>query len=66
MRYTTHICTRPIEDQDQIFALVLRLGGWSNLRIDRVEYTVPQDRDYLLYLLDSSLRAAPHLDYYYR
>ena len=64
MLYTTHISYLPIDQQDELFALTLRLGGWCNILIDAVEYTVPEDRAYLLYLLDSGLRAVSHRDYY--
>lgn len=42
-------------EQDALFNLALRLNGWASILVDSVEYTVPEHRAYLLYLID------PHL-----
>jgi hypothetical protein len=61
-----YICLRSHQDwttQDRLGLLAQRLGGWFTIRGDCVDYLVPQDRAYLLHLIDSELRRQQHLDH---
>lgn len=49
--------------QDPLSILVQRLGGWLSIRCDCVDYWVPEDRAYMLFLLDPNLQRKPELDY---
>ena len=61
-----YICLRSHQDwttQDRLGFLAQRLGGWFSIRGDCVDYFVPQDRAYLLHLVDGELSRQLHLDY---
>lgn len=53
----------PWDTQDSLGFLCQRLHGWFSIRGDCVDYFVPQDRSYMLYLLDPNLKHNHHLDY---
>jgi hypothetical protein len=63
MLYTSHISRLPFREQDELYNLAMRLGGWASILVDSVVYTVPSDRAYLLYILDSNLVPASDRDY---
>ena len=60
------VCLRSYTDwptQDQIGFLVQRLNGWFEPSLFDVEYYVPEDRAYMLYLIDPNIEPIPQRDY---
>lgn len=58
MLYTCYRSRLPIHLQDELSLLAQRLGGWLSVEFDSVLYSVPEDRAYMLFLID------PHLERY--
>ncbi len=64
--YTLYPCLRSHSDwttQDQLSLLTQRLNGWFSVRSDVIDYWVPEDRAYMLYMIDANLTREPTLDY---
>lgn len=64
--FVTYPCLRSYTDwpvQNQLSLLVQRLGGWMSIRRDCVDYWVPEQYSYLLYLIDANLVVQKGLDY---
>ena len=67
-------CLRSCSDwatQDRLFQLTLRLKGWTAIRSQGsdyqvIDYWVPEDRAYMLYLIDSLLIDRPEENCIYR
>ncbi len=60
------ICLRSRSDWSRIDSLgflTQRLGGWFSIRQDCVDFFVPEDRAYMLSLIDGDLERILHLDY---
>lgn len=56
-------CHMPIAEQDPLSIMAQRLGGWLSVSYIWVDYWVPEDRAYLLFLYDPNLERLPKLDY---
>ncbi len=64
MLYPCLVSRATLSDQDTLSLLVQRVGGWLSILPDlSVRYWVPEDRVYLLYLIDPLLEPLPRLDY---
>ena len=50
-------------DQDPLSIYVQRVNGWFSVNRDSVDYYVPEDRAYMLYMYDSSIQRKSHKDY---
>lgn len=62
----TYPCLRSYTDwptQDQLSLMCQRLGGWMSIRRDCVDYWVPEQYSYMLYLIDANLVVQRGLDY---
>ena len=65
-QFVLYPCLRSHSDwctQDQLSLLTQRLNGWFSVRSDVIDYWVPEDRVYMLYMIDSNLTRQPTLDY---
>lgn len=58
--YRSHMLFR---DQDPLSIYVQRVNGWFSVNRDSVDYYVPEDRAYMLYMYDSSIQRKSHKDY---
>ena len=50
-------------DDDYAFELVQKLGGWTSMRIDSIDFYVPENRVELLLLSGGDYIRMPELDY---
>ena len=50
-------------DDDYCFRLVQQLGGWISMRVDTIDFYVPENRAELLLLSGSGFIRHPELDY---
>ena len=50
-------------EDDYAFQLVQKLGGWVSMRVDSIDFYVPEDRASLLLLLGSGWQRRPEVDY---
>ncbi len=53
----------PYEQQDPLSIFVQRKGGWMSVRPDSVDYYIPKEYAYMLYMYDSHIKRLPLLDY---
>jgi len=63
MLYTCLRSRQTIIEQDPLSILVQRLHGWFSVGYSYVDYWVPSDYAYMLYMLDSQLEQRPFDDY---
>ncbi len=65
-QFVLYPCLRSASDwatQDQLGLLCQRLNGWFSVRSDVIDYWVPEDRAYMLYMIDANLTRQHTLDY---
>lgn len=51
-------------EDDRCFLMTQRLGGFAKIRIDHIDFFVPEDRAEFLVLLEPTLARRPEEDYY--
>lgn len=64
--YMRIICYRRYKgafEDDYAFQLVQKLGGWTSMRVDSIDFYVPEDRASLLLLSGSGYIRMSELDY---
>lgn len=63
MRILCYRSRLPIIDQDPLSIYVQCRGGWMSVGRVSVDYYIPEDRAYMLYLYDSLIEPRPQQDY---
>jgi hypothetical protein len=53
----------PFRDQDPLSIYVQRRAGWMSVGAMYVDYYLPKEYAYMLYLYDSQIERKPNLDY---
>jgi len=53
----------PFTDQDPLSIFVQRKNGWMSVRNDCVDYFIPKEFAYMLYMYDSNIKRQQSLDY---
>jgi hypothetical protein len=53
----------PFTEQDPLSIYVQRKNGWMSIRNDCVDYFVPEEYAYMLYMYDSAIKRIQPLDY---
>ena len=53
----------PFKDQDPLSIYVQRKQGWFSVNYDSVDYYLPEEYAYMLYLYDSRIERKSKLDY---
>lgn len=63
MLYQCYRSYMPFTDQDPLSIFVQRKNGWMSVRNDCVDYFIPKEFAYMLYMYDSNIKRQQSLDY---
>jgi hypothetical protein len=53
----------PYQEQDPLSIFVQAKGGWMSVGPISVDYYIPHDYAYMMYMYDSAIKRLPKLDY---